>query len=81
MTSEPTLRSHYPLSGLRVIEIAEGVAGSYCARLFADGGADVVKIEPPHGDPVRREPPFAGPAGSPNASALFAYLNRGSGRS
>ena len=27
MTSEPTLRSHYPLSGLRVIEIAEGVAG------------------------------------------------------
>ena len=77
MTSEPTLRSHYPLSGLRVIEIAEGVAGSYCARLFADGGADVVKIEPPHGDPVRREPPFAGPAGSPNASALFAYLNRG----
>ena len=77
MTSGSTPSSHHPLSGLRVVEVAEGVAGPYCARLLADAGADVVKIEPPNGDPARREPPFASPADSPDASALFAYLNRG----
>lgn len=77
MTSGPAPSSHYPLTGLRVVEIAEGVAGPYCARLLGDAGADVVKIEGPNGDPARREPPFIDESGSPAESALFAYLNRG----
>jgi crotonobetainyl-CoA:carnitine CoA-transferase CaiB-like acyl-CoA transferase len=42
-----------PLSGLRVVELAGYIAGSYVGRLLADMGADVVKIEPPDGDPFR----------------------------
>ena len=33
------------LSGIKVVELAEGIAGSYCGKLFADLGADVVKVE------------------------------------
>jgi crotonobetainyl-CoA:carnitine CoA-transferase CaiB-like acyl-CoA transferase len=42
-----------PLSVLRVVELAGYIAGSYVGRLLADLGADVVKIEPPDGDPFR----------------------------
>jgi crotonobetainyl-CoA:carnitine CoA-transferase CaiB-like acyl-CoA transferase len=43
-----------PLRGVRVIEICSTVAGPACARLLADFGADVIKIEPPEGDGVRQ---------------------------
>lgn len=43
-----------PLQGLRVVEICSTIAGPACARLLADFGADVIKIEPPEGDPVRQ---------------------------
>jgi crotonobetainyl-CoA:carnitine CoA-transferase CaiB-like acyl-CoA transferase len=43
-----------PLSGLSVVEIASTIAGPVCARLLADFGADVIKIEPLEGDPVRQ---------------------------
>jgi crotonobetainyl-CoA:carnitine CoA-transferase CaiB-like acyl-CoA transferase len=43
-----------PLSGLRVIEIGHFVAAPFCTRLLGDLGADVIKIEPPSGDPVRQ---------------------------
>lgn len=59
------------LSHLRVIEIGSSAATSYCARLFADFGADVQKVEPPAGDPLRRSAPFT-PGGQ---SAWFAFLN------
>ena len=42
------------LSHLRIVEIGSAAAASYCARLFADFGATVEKIEPPQGDPLRR---------------------------
>jgi len=42
-----------PLVGYRVIELCSTIAGPVCARLFADFGADVIKIEPPEGDPAR----------------------------
>jgi formyl-CoA transferase len=42
------------LVGLKVIEICSTIAGPACARLLADFGADVIKIEPPEGDPVRQ---------------------------
>lgn len=43
-----------PLQGLKVVEICTTIAGPACARLLADFGADVIKIEPPEGDPVRQ---------------------------
>ena len=43
-----------PLAGVRVIECGVLLAGPFCARLLADFGAEVIKIEPPHeGDPMR----------------------------
>ncbi|MCP1853967.1 MULTISPECIES: CaiB/BaiF CoA transferase family protein [unclassified Bradyrhizobium] len=59
------------LSHLRIVEIGSAAATSYCARLFADFGADVQKVEPPHGDPLRRTAPLT-PKGR---SAWFAFLN------
>lgn len=64
-------RSMGVLSHLQVVEIGSSAATSYCARLFADFGADVKKVEPPKGDPVRRSPPLT-PAGQ---GAWFAFLN------
>ena len=47
------------LSHLRVIELSQGIAGPYCAKLLADCGADVIKVEPPQGDYARALGPFA----------------------
>lgn len=60
------------LDDVVVLELAGGVAGPYCGRLLADLGAQVVKVEPPSGDPVRGEAPLAG-----GESAFFNYLNAG----
>ena len=46
------------LSGVRVAELGTGIAGAYAAMLLAEQGADVVKMEPPGGDPTRAEPGF-----------------------
>jgi len=59
------------LSHLSVVEIGSSAATNYCARLFADFGATVRKIEPPKGDPLRRAAPLT-PKGQ---SAWFAFLN------
>ncbi len=59
------------LSHLDIVEIGSAAATSYCARLFADFGATVRKVEPPQGDPLRRTAPFT-PKGQ---SAWFAFLN------
>jgi len=59
------------LSHLRIVEIGSSAATSYCGRLFADFGADVQKIEPPTGDPIRRCAPLT-PRGQ---SGWFAFLN------
>jgi len=42
-----------PLAGVRVLELGSSVAGPFCGRLLADFGAEVLKVEPPTGDPVR----------------------------
>ena len=67
------------LSGLKVVELTDQVsgqvAGSFCARLLGDAGADVVKVEPPHGDRYRRNGPYPGGVPDPEWSGLFLYLN------
>ena len=65
-----------PLTGLNVLEFANLVSGPYCGKLFAELGAEVIKIEPPvKGDDARREQPFAGNIPGLERSGLFAYLN------
>lgn len=61
-----------PLDGFRVVDLSTGIAGAYCTKLFADGGAEVVKVEPPEGDPLRRW--SASGADTGGDGALFAYL-------
>ncbi|MFQ6026668.1 MAG: CaiB/BaiF CoA transferase family protein [Dehalococcoidia bacterium] len=46
-----------PLTGYRVLDLS-GPMGVYCGKLLADMGADVIKVEPPGGDPMRRVGPF-----------------------
>ena len=64
------------LSDLRVIDCSGDVAGAYCAKLLADFGAGVIKVEPPGaGDQVRSLGPF--PDGTPDTDSggIFIYLN------
>lgn len=61
-----------PLAGVRVLEITQIIAGPYCGLNLADLGADVVKVEPPEGEGVRRVGQFA-----PGESKAYHTLNRG----
>lgn len=70
MSSQP----HPPLSGLRVIVHARGVAAAYAGRLLATLGAETILLEPPQGSALRDEPPFLPDT---QVSALFAYLAAG----
>ena len=63
------------LSDIRVVEYSVGHAGAMCGKAFADLGADVVKVEPPEGDPLRAAGPFPGDVADPESSGLFMYLN------
>jgi crotonobetainyl-CoA:carnitine CoA-transferase CaiB-like acyl-CoA transferase len=62
------------LAGRRVIELADE-SGAYCGKLLADMGADVIKIEPPGGDPTRRIPPFLADRPGEDRGFLFLYMN------
>ena len=70
-----TLEHQTPLAGVTVLEIAGGVAGAYCAKLFADFGACVSRVEPAGGDPLRlvrldRDEPAT-------EGLYYGYLNTG----
>jgi crotonobetainyl-CoA:carnitine CoA-transferase CaiB-like acyl-CoA transferase len=59
------------------VEVSDRIAGSYCGKLLVDAGADVVKVEPAAGDPLRR---FTATGGVPAPGAdapLFSYLSAG----
>jgi benzylsuccinate CoA-transferase BbsE subunit len=62
------------LHGLRVLDLT-GEPGFLAGMLLAELGADVVKVEPPGGDPVRRRPPFWGGAEDPERSIAWLALN------
>jgi crotonobetainyl-CoA:carnitine CoA-transferase CaiB-like acyl-CoA transferase len=65
------------LAELRVLDLSDGVAGGYCGKLFADYGAEVLKVEPPSGDPTRRHGPFPDERPDREAGALWLYLGTG----
>ena len=49
------------LSDINVLDLSQGVAGPFCAKLLAGLGAEVIKVEPPGtGDPSRQAEPFLG---------------------
>ena len=66
-----------PLDDVRVVEISDRIAGSYCGKLLVDAGAEVRKIEPPQGDPLRRFSASCSPIPDGTHSPLFSYLNAG----
>mgnify|MGYP006055006281 FL=1 len=66
-----------PLAGLRVVELGSDIAGPYCTKLLVDLGADVYKIEPPSGDPLRSWGTTVDTAPASGHSGLFEYLNAG----
>jgi crotonobetainyl-CoA:carnitine CoA-transferase CaiB-like acyl-CoA transferase len=62
------------LAGRRILELADE-QGEYCGKLFADMGADVVKVERPGGDATREHPPFWTGASGRRLSLSFLYRN------
>src|SRR4029450_7719821 len=62
------------LSHIRIVELGD-IPASYATRLLADLGADVIKIEPPGGDPNRMLPPFAAGIEHPERSLTFINAN------
>ena len=65
-----------PLAGdLTVVDLSSGIAGAYCGKLLVDGGADVIKVEPPEGDPLRlRRILDDTPSDRDAGSVLFQFL-------
>ncbi len=63
-----------PLSRTRVLDLADEKA-SFCSKLLADLGADVIKVERPGGDPSRQLGPFFKNIPSPEGSLFFWYNN------
>ena len=56
------------LTGIRIVELAESVAGEYCGKLLADFGADVIKVERPGGSPTRAMAPLSSTAAGRSAA-------------
>jgi crotonobetainyl-CoA:carnitine CoA-transferase CaiB-like acyl-CoA transferase len=64
------------LAGYRALDLTD-LSGQLCGKLLADLGVEVVKLEPPGGDPVRRLGPFKDDLPHLEGSLRFAYLNSG----
>ncbi len=63
------------LPGVRVLDVGQGISAPYCAKILAQMGAEVIKVEPPDGDEARRMGPFPGDSPHPERSGLFLAMN------
>ncbi len=63
-----------PLDGCTVVDVSVGIAGAYCTKLLADGGATVVKVETPEGDPLRGWSASGAEVAPGDDGALFSFL-------
>ncbi len=73
-TSKPATRQG-ALAGIKIVEFGQMVSAPYCAKLFGDYGADVIKVEPPRGDAARHAGPFPGDVPHPEKSGLYFVNN------
>ena len=71
-SSSPPNRAGDALAGIRVLDFTSMIAGPYAARLLADVGAEVIKIEPPEGEDMRQRAPL-----QDGHSRYFGQLNAG----
>jgi len=71
-----TIQTTSLLPGYRVLDLTSSM-GALCGKMLRDLGMEVLKIEPPGGDPTRSEPPFAKGHAHSEGSLRFAYLNAG----
>jgi crotonobetainyl-CoA:carnitine CoA-transferase CaiB-like acyl-CoA transferase len=69
-----------PLDDLVVVDLSSGIAGAYCTKILADGGAEVVKVEPPEGDPLRRWSASGAVIAAGGEGPLFTFLASGKPR-
>ncbi|MGD0317126.1 MAG: CoA transferase [Xanthobacteraceae bacterium] len=72
-SAKPSQKTQAPLQGLRVLDLTSMIAGPHAAQILADYGADVIKIEPPEGDLMRKG---VGAARSADMGPLYLQLNR-----
>ena len=63
------------LDDLKVLDLSQGLAGPMCAKILADFGADVIKVEPPGGDVARTMAPHFGNEPHPEKSLIFLLAN------
>jgi crotonobetainyl-CoA:carnitine CoA-transferase CaiB-like acyl-CoA transferase len=63
-----------PLEQFLVVDFSTGVPGGYCTKMLADAGAEVVKLEPPEGDPLRRWSASGARIAADDDGALFDFL-------
>jgi crotonobetainyl-CoA:carnitine CoA-transferase CaiB-like acyl-CoA transferase len=63
-----------PLDGFVVVDFSTGIAGAYCTKLLTDGGAEVIKVEAPAGDPLRRWSASGAQIPPEEDGALFSFL-------
>jgi crotonobetainyl-CoA:carnitine CoA-transferase CaiB-like acyl-CoA transferase len=75
MSGDESTDPAWPLAGLRVIDVTAQIAGPYAAKLLVDAGAEVVKVEPPGGDPMRRWTASGAELAPDQDGALFQFLN------
>jgi crotonobetainyl-CoA:carnitine CoA-transferase CaiB-like acyl-CoA transferase len=64
-----------PFRALKIVECGQGISAAFAAKLLADLGADVIKVEPPQGDLTRQRGPFPDERPDLEKSGLFTYLN------
>ena len=62
---------------MRVLDLSTGIAGGYCAKVLGDAGADIIKLEPPAGDPLRLRSAAGQTMDPVEGGPLFQYLHAG----